>query len=57
MPSLVVVASILEIFEDVVANKIKYLHLLKEMIFLAKLARQFKEFPHLKEGMHNAIKK
>ena len=53
---LVVVADILERFDDVAANKTECLRLLKEMIFLAKLVKQFKERPQLKEGMDDLIK-
>ena len=53
---LVVVANILERFEEIDANKAECLRLLREMIFLAKLVKQFKERRQLKEGMHDIIK-
>eukprot|EP00253_Pinus_taeda_P011027 PITA_11027 len=55
---LLVVANILERFEEVKANKDECLRLLKEMIFLGKVVKQFKERPQLNddEGMHSIIK-
>eukprot|EP00253_Pinus_taeda_P029780 PITA_29780 len=55
---LLVVANILERFEEVETNKDECLRLLKEMIFLAKVVKQFKERPQLNdsEGMHSIIK-
>jgi hypothetical protein len=53
---LVAIAIILEGIEGVAANKTECLRLLKEMIFLAKVVKQFKERPQLKEGMNDLIK-
>jgi len=54
---LIVVANIMDRFEEIDANKVECLRLLREMIFLAKLVKQqFKERPPLKEGMHDIIK-
>jgi len=54
----VVVANILERFEDVGENKNECLNLLKEMFFLSKLVKQFQERPDLKEteGINSVIK-
>lgn len=53
---LVVVVSILERFDEVSANKSECLRFLREMIFLAKLVKQFKERCQLKEAMHDVIR-
>ena len=54
----VVVANILERFEEFGDNKTECLSLLKEMLFLAKLVKYFQEHPRLKEseGIANVIK-
>lgn len=54
----VVVASILEKFDEVGDNKNECICLLKEMIFLAKLVKQFQERPQLKgsDGISGVIK-
>lgn len=53
---LVVVVDILERFDDVNANKAECQRLLREMIFLAKLVKQFKERSQLKETMLAVIR-
>lgn len=50
---LVVVANILERFEEVDANKAECLRLMREIIFLAKLVKHFQESP---QGMYDVIK-
>lgn len=52
---LLVVANMLERFEDVSNNREECLRLMKRMAFLAKLVKQFEERSQLKEGMHDEI--
>lgn len=51
-----VVANILERIEDIRANQIECLSLLKEMTKLAKVVKEFKERAHLREKMYDEIK-
>lgn len=53
---LLVVANILERFEDVSHNQDECFHVLKEMIFLAKVVKQIKERPQLQQRMHDEVK-